>query len=305
MRTGAACGGVVLSISPDTWLRFTSTLSNTRTQTLTTSTTARNLPRCAAAPHVRVCCHPPQYAAVNLFYALNSNLAPSLLEGCTISCCLVPHGVSLQLVAAVLRLNAPWIPSEPDRHGDLAISRGSDDVLTYDDGISLRIEVLDPVRYKTVEDLVVTARDAAGPGRLALVAGAVPVEWRATLRQAELSFIDVDGVVEIAWPRLRVSTSRFGKEIVRHRGAVPLQKGHALVAEELLISSVDGTPPTITELARRAGVDKSIASRAVAQLARQGLVAREQSRRRVLSSSPTQAAWRNCWLSGRRGLVTR
>jgi DNA-binding transcriptional ArsR family regulator len=188
---------------------------------------------------------------------------------------------SLQLVAAVLRLNAPWVPNEPDRLGDLAIRRGRADVLTYDDGISLSVEVLDPVRFQTAEDLVTSARDAAGPGRLVLAAGAVPVAWRAALRQADLSFIDVDGVVEIAWPRLRVSASRFGKEVVRHRRAVPLQKGHALVAQELLIASVDGTPPTITELARRAGVDKSIASRAVAQLAEQGLVAREQSRRRV------------------------
>ena len=191
------------------------------------------------------------------------------------------HGVRLQLVVALLRLNVPWVPSEPDHHGDLAIIRGRDDVLTYDDGISLSVEVLDPVRYGAVEDLVAFARDIAGPGRLVLVAGTVPVEWRAALRQAELSFIDAGGVVEIAWPRLRVSASRFGKEIVRHRRAVPLQKGHALIAQELLISSVDGRPPTITELARQAGVDKSIASRAVAQLAEQGIVARDRSRRRV------------------------
>jgi predicted transcriptional regulator len=218
-----------------------------------------------------------------------------------VSCCLRMFRVSLQLVAAVLRLNAPWVPSEPDRLGDLAIQRGRDDVLTYDDGIILSVEVLDPVRYGTVEDLVLSARDAAGPGRLVLAAGAVPVEWRAGLRQADLSFIDVDGVVEIAWPRLRVSASRFGKEIVRHRRAVPLQKGHALVAQELLIASVDGAPPTITELARRAGVDKSIASRAVTQLAEQGLVAREQSRRRVpvlvtdLNSLAELLAERTAW----------
>jgi len=184
-------------------------------------------------------------------------------------------------VEALLRLNAPWVPSEPGRHGDLVISRGRDDVLTYEDGISLSVEVLDPIRYDTVEDLVVAARGAAGPGRVVLVAGAVPVEWRAALRRADLSFMGADGAIEIAWPRIRVSASRFGKEIVRHRRAVPLQKGHALVAEELLISSADGRPPTITELARRAGVDKSVASRAVAQLAEQGLVTREQGRRRI------------------------
>jgi transposase len=184
-------------------------------------------------------------------------------------------------VAALLRLNVPWVPSKPDRFGDLAISRGGGDVLAYDDGISLLVEVLDPAHYETVGDLLVSAQDAMGPGRLVLVAGAVPVEWRAALRKAELSFIDVGGAVEIVWPRLRVSASRFGKEVLRHRRALPLQKGHALVAEELLIASLSGTPPTITELARRAGVDKSIASRTVAQLAKQGMVAREQGRRGV------------------------
>ena len=60
-----------------------------------------------------------------------------------------------------------------------------------------------------------------------------------------------------------------------------MQKGHALVAEELLIESLDGTPPTITELADRAGVNKSTASRTVAQLAAQGLVMRKQGLRQV------------------------
>jgi MarR family len=218
---------------------------------------------------------------VKLRNPLNSNLTTSMLGEHMLSCCLELCEVTLQLVTAVLRLNVAWAPNEPDRLGDLAISRGSNDVLEYDDGISLYVEVLDPVRYETVEDLVHSAQDAAGPGRLVLVAGAVPVEWRAALRRAELSFIDLGGVVEIVWPRLRVSASRFGKQVVRHRRAVPLQKGHALIAEELLIASVDGMPPTINELALRAGVDKSIASRAVAQLAGQGLVVREQGRRQA------------------------
>jgi MarR family len=218
---------------------------------------------------------------VNVKIGLNSNLMSSTLGEQMVSCCLEQDRASLQLVTALLRLSAAWAPYEPDRLGDLAISRGSDDVLEYDDGISLHVEVLDPVRYDTVDDLVLSARDAAGPGRLVLVAGAVPIEWRAALRRAELSFIDFGGVVEIVWPRLRISASRFGKEVVRHRRAVPLQKGHALVAEELLIASVDGAPPTVNDLAHRAGVDKSIASRAVAQLAGQGLVVREQGRRRA------------------------
>jgi hypothetical protein len=66
-------------------------------------------------------------------------------------------------VAALLRLNAPWVPSEPDRLGDLAISRGSDDVLTHDDGISLSVEVLDPVPYETLEEVAAALGLAPAP----------------------------------------------------------------------------------------------------------------------------------------------
>jgi hypothetical protein len=197
-------------------------------------------------------------------------------------CCLRPCVHILQVMAAVLRLNLPWLPDEPDHLGGLTVARGRDDALTYDDGISLRVVVLDPSSHASAEDLVASARAADEPGRVVLVAGSVPVEWRAALRHAEVSFIDVGGVAWIAWPRLRVSSGRFaGPEVVRRRDPVPLQKGHALVAQELLISAVDGGQPTITELARRARVSASTASRAVAQLAGYGLVEREESWRQV------------------------
>src|SRR5260370_22672111 len=111
------------------------------------------------------------------------------------------------------------------------------------------------------------ARGQVGAGRVVLVAGAVPVGWRAQLRTAELSFIDVTGVVDIEWPRLRVSARRFAQPIKRRRSPIPLQKGHALVVQELLIAASGGAQPTISELAEGAGVDLSTASRAISQLA--------------------------------------
>lgn len=184
-------------------------------------------------------------------------------------------------MAASLRLNVPWVPGQPSRVGDLVISRGDEDVLAYDDGISLRVEVVDPASYEAVADLVAAARAAVAPGQLVLVAGAVPIDWRAVLRQSGLSFIDVGGVAQISWPRLRATSGQFGKEPARRRPALPLRKSHALVAEELLIAASDGQQPTISDLASHAGVSMSTASRTVAQLAELGLVEREQNWRQV------------------------
>jgi len=192
----------------------------------------------------------------------------------------------LQLVAAVLQLNAPWVPAEPESFADLIVRRGRDNVLTYDDGISLRVQLIDPAAYGNAADLVVSAQSASGqPGQLALVGGLIPVEWRAALRRAGLSFIDVGGVVEVSWPRLRASSAQFGREVARRRRPAPLQKGHALVAEELLMAASAGRHPTVTGLAGQAAVDKSVASRTVAQLVGLGLVERSgyQGALRVVS----------------------
>jgi hypothetical protein len=79
-------------------------------------------------------------------------------------------------MAAVLRLNLPWLPDEPDHLGDLVVSCGRDDALTYDDGISLRVVVLDPASCASAEELVASAQAVDGPGRVVLVGGPVPVE---------------------------------------------------------------------------------------------------------------------------------
>jgi MarR family len=198
-----------------------------------------------------------------------------------IICCLRMDRTNLQVMSPVLRLNLPWLPDDSARINELVVRRGSDDVLTFDDGISLQVRVLDPASYRAAEGLVADASEAEAPGRLVLVAGTVPVEWRAELRRAGLSFMDVGGVVDISWPRLRVTTGQFAKEALRRRDAMPLQQGHALVAEELLIAAMASERPTVTELARRARVSVSTASRTVAQLASHGLVEREQAWRQV------------------------
>jgi hypothetical protein len=47
-------------------------------------------------------------------------------------------------VAAVLQLNASWVSAEPESFADLVVRRGRDNVLTYDDGISLRVQLINP-----------------------------------------------------------------------------------------------------------------------------------------------------------------
>jgi hypothetical protein len=197
-------------------------------------------------------------------------------------------------MVAMLRLNVPWLRGEAERVGDLAISGGPEDVLTYDDGISLQVVVLDPAACTSADELVARARVAGGPGRVVLAAGAVPVEWRAELRGAEVSFMDAGGVAEIAWPRLRAASGRFaGQPVVRHREPMPLQKGHALVVQELAIAAGNGEQPLITELAQRAQVSMSTASRAVAQLAEYGLAGRDKVWRQVRVGVPDLAGLAN------------
>jgi DNA-binding transcriptional ArsR family regulator len=170
-----------------------------------------------------------------------------------------------------LRLDIPWIaPSE--QLGDLRVHRASVNTLRYEDGIDLAVRVIDPSDYRTAEELIECESHDVVPGTVRLVAGSVPVAWRPTLRAAEMSFVDVSGVAEIHWPRLRFSTARFTRTNQRRRIATPMQKGHAVIVQELLSSSFRGEQPSIGDLAQRAGVGLSTASRAIAQLADHGLV---------------------------------
>ena len=158
----------------------------------------------------------------------------------------------------------------------LLVRRGRPDTLAYEDGIVLDVHVLDPRVFKSSTALVDAARSSTAPGRVVLVAGAVPLEWRAELRNADVSFVDVSGVAEIDWPRVHVSERRFGKAIKRRRDPLAFQKGHALVVQELLILTMDGSQPTVGELAKGAGVSVPTASKAMTQLAEHGLVAKRR-----------------------------
>jgi DNA-binding transcriptional ArsR family regulator len=180
-------------------------------------------------------------------------------------------------MAAELRLDLPWVPQSTQQVGELAVQRGRRNVLSYDDGIALEVFLLDPAAYPSAEALVRDAGQQARPGRVVLIAGAVPVSWRAQLREAELSFVDVSGIADINWPRLQVATGRFAQPVSRQRSPVPLQKGHALVVQELLIATASGAEPALADLAEGAAVSLSTASRAITQLAEHGLVVKKRS----------------------------
>ena len=175
-----------------------------------------------------------------------------------------------------LQLDLPWIrPFQ--RLGELGVRRAATSVLSYEDGIDLAVRLLEPSDFQSAEELVASKRHTDSPGTIALVAGVIPVAWRPKLRAAEVSFVDVSGVAEINWPRLSISTGHFAHQAQRQRMALPMQKGHAVVVQELLSAAFKGERPTIGELAHRATVGLSTASRAIGQLAQHGLVTKVRS----------------------------
>jgi predicted transcriptional regulator len=180
------------------------------------------------------------------------------------------------VMAAELRLALPWAPWLAEQVGDLSVRRGEDDVLVYDDGITLEVRVLDPARYRCAEDLLDDADEQEQPGQVVLAAGVVPISWRDVLRDSEVAFIDVSGVMDINWPRLRVTAARFAPAIPRQPAVMALQQGHALILAELLIAA-SRAQPTISKLASGAGVSLSTASRAIAQLCEHGLATKQHN----------------------------
>lgn len=175
-----------------------------------------------------------------------------------------------------LQLDLPWIRPFQGL-GELRVRRAATSVLSYEDGIDLAVRLLEPSDFVSADELVTSERHIEVPGTVVLVAGAIPVAWRPKLRAAEISFVDVSGVAEINWPRLRVSTGQFAHEAQRRREVLPMQKGHAVVVQELLSATFRGEHPTIGELASRADIGLPTASRAVAQLAQHGLVEKRRT----------------------------
>lgn len=203
-----------------------------------------------------------------------------------------------------LLLNLPWV-SSVQRLGGIRIDRGSANILRYEDGITLAIRLFDPADYKSVDELVDIARQSADPGVVVLVAGVIPVGWRSKLRAAEVSFIDVSGVAEIRWPRLIISTGQFARSVQRRRLPMSMQKGNAVVVQELLLAAFGGENLTVGEIADRAEVGLSTASRSISQLAEHGLVdkRRDGARTRVDVMDPILVAellaMRTAWPQGR------
>lgn len=217
----------------------------------------------------------------------------------------IDYGYTASMLNSELTLNLPWAPNEAAPLNGLKVRRGRHNELSYDDGITLEVRIVDPGSHRSLDALLDEVDRDRGAGRVVLVAGTIPVEWRSRLREADVSFFDVGGAVEIHWPRLQISARRFGKPSLRRTASVPLQKSHALIAQELLITTHPGIRATISEIAEGAGASLSSASRAIAQFAAQGLVAKEREGRDVLVSvvDPVELAdllaQRSAW--GRRG----
>jgi DNA-binding transcriptional ArsR family regulator len=167
-------------------------------------------------------------------------------------------------------LDLPWLPVAARAVDGLMIVRGHTNALRYDDSIELAVQLIDPSDFESPEALLDAV--VAQPGTVSLVAGAVPLSWRARLRSCGVSFLDVSGVIEITWPRIRVSGSRSFETVQRHRSPLPFQKGYGRVVQQLAASALAGQILTISELAEQANSNPSSVSRAVAQLVEHGLV---------------------------------
>jgi len=201
-----------------------------------------------------------------------------------------------------LLLDLPWAPHQ--EIGELRVQRAKRSVLIYEDGIDLAVEVVNPGGFESAEDLLSHVSELDRPGSVVLVAGAIPIGWRPMLRSSGISFVDVSGVAEINWPRLNVSTGQFVKSPHRRRAPLPMQKGHAAVVQEALVSALRDERPTVSELADRSLVSLSTASRALTQLASHGLLVKHREGIRVTvqiadtTAVATLLAQRTSWPQG-------
>lgn len=180
-----------------------------------------------------------------------------------------------------LRLDLPWLKSAQQIDG-LTLRRDRANALRYDDGIELAVRIVDPADFDEPGDLIDYAGQQGGPGRVVLVAGVIPLLWRSQLRRSRVSFVDPSGVAEISWPRLNVSSGQFARRTERSRAPLPMQKSHAVAVQELVVAAVRGERLSVGDIAERAGVGLSSASRAISQLEAHGLVEKQRHGRAVL-----------------------
>lgn len=180
-----------------------------------------------------------------------------------------------------LLLDLPWIESVQEIDG-VTLQRDPVSLLRFDDGIELAVEIVDPADFSEPTDLIDHVDRVRGPGRVVLVAGTVPLSWRSELRRARVSFVDHSGVAEISWPRLKVSSGQFARPRERSRASLPMQKSHAVAVQALVVAAMRGERLSISEIAERASVGLSSASRAISQLEAYGLVEKKRQGRAVL-----------------------
>lgn len=180
-----------------------------------------------------------------------------------------------------LLLDLPWFRSVQEIDG-LTLRRDRTNALRYDDGIELAVQIVDPADFNEPGELIGYAEREREPGRVVLVAGAIPLSWRSQLRRSRVSFVDPSGVAEISWPRLNVSSGQFARPHERSRAALPMQKSHAVAVQELVVAALRGERLGIGEIAERADVGLSSASRAISQLEAHGLVEKQRHGRAVL-----------------------
>ncbi len=164
----------------------------------------------------------------------------------------------------------------------MSLQRNQVSSLRFDDGIELAVQLVEPGDFSELADLIDYVDRTRGPGRVVLVAGAVPLAWRSKLRSARVSFVDPSGVAEISWPRLKVSSGQFARRSERSRAPLPMQKSHAVAVQELVVAALRGERLSIGEIAERASVGLSSASRAISQLEAHGLVEKQRHGRAVL-----------------------
>jgi len=172
-----------------------------------------------------------------------------------------------------LQLDLPWASAQ--ELGSLRVERGRRSVLSYEDGVTLAVRVLDPAQFESAAELAAAAKAREEPGNAVLVAGAVPLDWRSRLRDERISYVDVSGVASLSWPRLEITTGQFARDVQRRRAPLPMQKGHAVVVQALLVAHFRKEPLTNGALAELAGVSPATASKATAQLQAHGLLEKE------------------------------
>lgn len=183
----------------------------------------------------------------------------------------------------MLTLDFPWV-QERASNNDVEIRQGPANLLKYEDGVSLEVVPVDPSDAASARDLIELTHKKASPGRAVLIIGRIPPSWRAELRQAEVSWFDVTGVIELHWPRINVSAHTFSAvNGRRNRTPLGLSQGRAVVVQVLCACAISPHAPlNISNLARMAGVPLSLASRTIKDLVAYGLATKSGGKAPVI-----------------------